>query len=92
MPELPTIAESGLPGYNASGWYGLFAPAATPRPIVSRLNADAVKALRMPDVVRTLSSQGAEPVASSSDEFRAFVAAEIDKWAKLVKLTGMKPD
>ena len=92
MPELPTIAESGLPGYNASGWYGLFAPAATPRPIVSRLNAEAVKALRLPDVVRTLSSQGAEPVGGSPEEFRAFVAAEIDKWAKLVKLTGMKPD
>src|SRR5687768_13038121 len=92
MPELPTIAESGLPGYNASGWYGLFAPSATPRPIVSRLHAEAAKALRMPDVVRTLSSQGAEPVGGSPDEFRAFVAAEIDKWAKLVKLTGMKPD
>jgi tripartite-type tricarboxylate transporter receptor subunit TctC len=92
MPELPTISESGLPGYNASGWYGLFAPAATPKPVVARLSQEAVKALRMPDVVRTLSSQGAEPVANTPDEFGAFVKAEITKWAKVVKLANMKAD
>lgn len=92
MPELPTISESGLPGYNASGWYGLFVPAATPRAVISRLHAEAVKALRLPDVVRTLSSQGAEPVGSSPEEFGAFVRAEIDKWANLVKLAKMKTD
>ena len=92
MPELPTIAESGLAGYNASGWYGLFVPAATPKAIVSRLNQEAVKALRMPDVVATLSSQGAEPVGNSPDEFRAFVRAEIEKWANLVKVAKMKTD
>ena len=91
MPDLPTIGES-LPGYNASGWYGLFAPAATPKPIISRLHAEAVKALRMPDVVRTLSSQGAEPVGGSPEEFRAFVKSEIDKWANLVKVARMKTD
>jgi len=92
MPELPTIGESGLPGYNASGWYGFFAPAATPKPIVSRLNAEAVKALRMPEVVRTLSSQGAEPVGGSLEEFGAFVKSEIAKWANLVKVAKMKAD
>jgi tripartite-type tricarboxylate transporter receptor subunit TctC len=91
MPDLPTIGES-LPGYSASGWYGLFAPAATPKPIISRLHAEAVKALRMPDVVRTLSSQGAEPVGNSPEEFRAFVKSEIDKWANLVKVARMKTD
>ena len=92
MPELPTIAESGLPGYNASGWYGLFVPSATPRAIVTRLNQEAVKALRMPDVVKTLSSQGAEPVGNSPEEFAAFVRSEIEKWANLVKVARMKMD
>jgi tripartite-type tricarboxylate transporter receptor subunit TctC len=92
MPELPTISESGLPGYDASGWYGLFVPAATPKPIVARLNQEAVKALRMPDVVRTLSSQGAEPVGNTPEEFGAFVKAEIEKWANLVKTAKMKVD
>jgi tripartite-type tricarboxylate transporter receptor subunit TctC len=91
MPELPTIAET-LPGYNASGWYGLFVPAATPKPIVARLNQEAVKALRMPDVVKTLSSQGAEPVGNSPEEFGAFVKSEIEKWANLVKVAKMKLD
>jgi len=91
LPELPAIAET-LPGYEASGWYGLVAPAATPKEIVARLNAEAVKALRSPDVVERLSNQGAEPVGSSAPEFSAFIRAEIDKWAALVKATGMKPD
>jgi tripartite-type tricarboxylate transporter receptor subunit TctC len=92
MPELPTISESGLPGYDASGWYGLFVPAATPKPIVTRLNQEAVKALRVPEVVRTLSSQGAEPIASTPEQFGAFVKSEIDKWANLVKVAHMKMD
>ena len=92
MPELPTIAESGLPGYDASGWYGLFVPAATPKAVVTRLNQEAVKALRLPEVVKTLSSQGAEPVASTPEEFGAFVRSEIDKWANLVKVAKMKMD
>jgi len=91
MPALPTIAET-LPGYDASGWYGLFAPAATPKAIVARLSAESIKALRMPDVIERLSSQGAEPVASSAEEFGAFVRREIDKWAQLVKAAHMKAD
>jgi tripartite-type tricarboxylate transporter receptor subunit TctC len=91
MPELPTIGES-LPGYNASGWYGLFAPAAAPKPVVTRVNTEAVKALRLPDVVRALSSQGAEPVGNSPEEFGAFVKSEIQKWANLVRVAKMKSD
>jgi len=91
MPELPTIAET-LPGYNASGWYGLFVPAATPKAIVTRLNTEAVKVLRMPDVIERLSSQGAEPVGSTPEEFAAFVRSEIDKWAHLVQTAHMKVD
>jgi tripartite-type tricarboxylate transporter receptor subunit TctC len=92
MPELPTIGESGLPGYNASGWYGLFAPAATPKTAIARLNTEAIKALRLPDVVRALSSQGAEPVGNSAEEFSAFVKSEIEKWANLVRVAKMKTD
>ena len=91
-PELPTIAEGGLPGYNASGWYGLLAPAATPKEIVSRLNSEVVRILRMPDIVERLSSQGAEPVGNTPEQFRAFIRSEIDKWAKLVKAANMKVD
>ena len=90
LPDLPTIAEAGLPGYNASGWYGLLAPAATPRAIITRLHADAAKALRMPDVVERLSSQGAEPVGNTPEEFTSFIRSEIDKWANLVKVANMK--
>jgi tripartite-type tricarboxylate transporter receptor subunit TctC len=92
MPELPTVSESGLPGYDASGWYGLLAPAATAKTVIARVNAEAVKALRMPDVVRTLSSQGAEPVGSTPEEFASFIRSEIDKWARLVKAAKMKSD
>jgi tripartite-type tricarboxylate transporter receptor subunit TctC len=91
LPDLPTIGET-LPGYSASGWYGLFVPAATPKAIVDRLNTVTVAALRAPDVVDKLSSQGAEPVGGSADEFTAFVRSEIDKWANLVKVAKMRTD
>jgi tripartite-type tricarboxylate transporter receptor subunit TctC len=91
LPELPTIAET-LPGYNASGWYGLFVPAATPKAIVARLNTEAVKVLHMPDVIARLSSQGAEPVGGTPEEFSSFVRSEIDKWAHLVQTAHMKVD
>lgn len=89
LPDLPTVGET-LPGYSASGWYGLLAPAGTPKPVITRLHAEAVKALRAPDVVDKLSSQGAEPVASSPEEFAAFIRSETDKWANLVKVANMR--
>jgi tripartite-type tricarboxylate transporter receptor subunit TctC len=91
MPELPAIAET-LPGYGASGWYGLLAPAGTPREIVSRLNAEAVRALRAPEVAEKLSGQGAEPAPGTPEEFAGFIRSEIDKWAKVVKAANMKPE
>jgi tripartite-type tricarboxylate transporter receptor subunit TctC len=91
LPELPTIGET-LRGYSASGWYGLVAPAATPRDALAKLNAAAVKALRAPDVVERLSSQGAVPVGSSPDEWSAFIRSEIEKWSKVVRAAKMKPD
>ncbi|MGH8619229.1 MAG: Bug family tripartite tricarboxylate transporter substrate binding protein [Burkholderiales bacterium] len=91
MPELPTIAET-LPGYDASGWYGLVAPAATPKDIVAKLNTEVVRILRLPDVAERLAGQGAEPVGNSAEEFTAFIRSEIDKWAKLVKAANMKAE
>jgi len=91
LPELPSIAET-LPGFGASGWYGLLAPAATPRDILSRLNTEAVRALRAPEVADKLSSQGAEPMPGSPEDFAAFIRSEIDKWAKVVKAANMKAD
>jgi tripartite-type tricarboxylate transporter receptor subunit TctC len=91
LPDLPTIGET-LPGYSASGWYGLVAPAATPRDALAKLNAAAVRALRAPDVAERLSSQGAEPVGGSAEEWGAFIRSEIEKWGKVVKAARMKPD
>ena len=92
MPDLPTIAEGGLPGYNASGWYGFVLPAAVPKEIVSRLANDFNRILRMPDVVERLSGQGAEPVINTPEQFTAFIRSEIDKWTRLVKTANMKAD
>ena len=91
LPELPTIAEP-LPGYNASGWYGLLAPAATPKPIIARLHVEAANALHSPDIVAKLASQGAEPVGNTPEEFTAFIRSEISKWANLVKAAKMRTD
>jgi tripartite-type tricarboxylate transporter receptor subunit TctC len=92
LPELPTVAESGIPGYEVSAWFGIFAPAGAPQPVVQRLNAELVKALRQPDLRQRLASQGAEPLTSTADEFAAYLRSEIDKWAKVVKASGMKVD
>jgi len=92
MPELPTIAEAALPGYSASGWYGLVAPAATPKDVVARVSAEVARILRAPEIMERLSGQGAEPVGSSPAEFGAFMRAEIEKWAGLVKAAGMKAE
>ena len=91
LPDLPTIAET-LPGYNASGWYGLLAPAATPKPIIARLHVEAANALHSPDIVAKLASQGAEPVGNTPEEFTAFIRSEISKWANLVKAAKMRTD
>jgi tripartite-type tricarboxylate transporter receptor subunit TctC len=91
FPDLPTVAET-LPGYSASGWYGLLAPAGTPQPIIAKLNAEAVKALQSPDVAGKLSSQGAEPAGGTPAEFTAFIRSEISKWAGVVKAANMRVD
>jgi tripartite-type tricarboxylate transporter receptor subunit TctC len=91
-PELPTIAESGLAGFDISTWFGLFVPAGTPRPVVDRLHAEFTKALAAPDVREKMLNLGAEPVGSTPEQFAAYVKAEAAKYAKLVKASGAKVD
>ena len=91
-PEVPTIAESGVPGYDHGPWNGMLAPARTPKPVIARLNAEAARIVHAPEVKNVLSHEGAEPVGNSSDEFAAIIKAETAKWAKVIKATGMKAD
>jgi tripartite-type tricarboxylate transporter receptor subunit TctC len=91
-PDVPTLAESGLAGYEVGSWQGAFAPAGTPPEIVKRLNAEMVKIINMPDVKEKLVGLGAEPVANTSEEFGALVKAEIVKWADVVKKSGARVD
>lgn len=90
--DIPTIAEAGVPGYEAVQWYGLLAPAATPRDIVTKLHGGMAKALQNPEVRQRLLNDGAEPVGGSPDEFAAYLRAETAKWAKVVQAAGIKPE
>ena len=90
MPELPTIAESGVPGFDVASWIGVAAPAKTPKDIVYKLNAEIVKILHMPDVRQRFFELGAEPVGNTPEEFAAYIQAEIVKWSKVVKDSGAR--
>lgn len=90
LPDMPTISESGLPGYDVTGWYALFAPANTPADIVRRVHAETVRALNTPDSKEKLALTGNEPVASSPAEFAQFLRTEIDKWAAVIKSSGIQ--
>lgn len=91
-PDLPTVAESGAPGYEAIGWSGLLAPAGTPRPIIDKINAEVRRILRMPDIQARLSSDGSLFGDNTPDAFGAFIKAEIAKWGKVVKASGATAD
>ena len=91
-PELPTVAELGFAGFEVIGWFGWLAPARMPNEIVARLNSDIVKVLRSTETQDRLITLGCEPVGNSSHEFAAFVSAERDKWAKVIKQAGIKLD
>lgn len=88
LPDVPTIAEAGVPGYEATSWFGLLAPAKTPAPVVAKLNAAILKALADPDVKNKLLEQGAEPAGETPAQFAAFIASETVKWGKIVKQSG----
>jgi tripartite-type tricarboxylate transporter receptor subunit TctC len=92
LPDVPTIAESGLPGFEATGWYGLLAPGATPRAIVERLNTEIVRILRLPEISERLRREAFEIPADTPDAFAAVIRAELAKWAPIVKETGLRPD
>jgi tripartite-type tricarboxylate transporter receptor subunit TctC len=92
MPELPTIAEGGVREYDFSTWYGLLAPAGTPRATVTRLSDEAAKILEEPDTRERFAGDGIEPLKSSPDEFAAFLARDIERWSKVVKATGLHAD
>ncbi len=92
FPQLPTIAESGVPGYDATQWYGVLAPAGTPRDIVMKLNAEMKKALALPDVREKLAADGTVPVGNTPEEFGAHIKAEIARWAPVVKASGATPE
>jgi tripartite-type tricarboxylate transporter receptor subunit TctC len=92
LPDVPTINESGAPGYDANQWYGVLTPAATPRDIVAKLHADIVKVMARADVKERLAADGAEPVANTPEQFAAHIKSEIARWAPVVKASGAKPD
>jgi tripartite-type tricarboxylate transporter receptor subunit TctC len=92
LPEVPTVAEAGLPGYDSTQWYGVLAPAGTPREIVARLHGEIARALRDAEVGKRLAADGAEPVGSSPEEFAAFIKSESEKWSRVAKAAGIQPE
>ena len=92
VPEVPTIAESGYPGFEASAWYGVLAPAGTPKAVVTRLNTEILRALKIPEVKDRLENVGFEIVGGTPEAFGAYMKSEIAKWAKVVKASASRPN
>ena len=88
--ELPTFAETGLPGFEAIGWHGILAPTGTPREIVMRLNTEVVNVLRNPDIRTRFADQGAEPVGNTPEQFSDFLKSDLAKWARVIKAAGVR--
>jgi tripartite-type tricarboxylate transporter receptor subunit TctC len=89
FPDLPAIAET-VPGYEVINWFGIFAPAATPQPVVARVNATLDEALRLPDLVKLLNARGADPVGGTPEAFARVVKSDFAKWGKVVKESGAR--
>ena len=92
MPEVPTIAEAAMPGFEVLGWNGMLAPAGTPKPVIDTLNTAVVRVLRMPDIVKQLADQGVDVVGNTPDEFAAIISADIAKWREIIVAAGIKLD
>ena len=92
MPDIPTIAESGLPGYEAIAWNGFVAPAATPTEIIIRLNTEIVAILKMPDVKERLATEGSIALGNSPEEFASFIKAETLKWGQVIRASGARAE
>ena len=90
LPDVPTVAEAGVPGYESTIWLGLMAPAGTPKPIIDKLNTTIAEIMRRPDIQKSWAAQGAEPQFMTPEEFDAFLRKDIDKWAYVVKISGAK--
>ena len=92
FPELPTIAETGVPGFHAVGWFGVFSTGKTPQPVIDKLNAALVAIMKEPDMRERLIAQGAEPLGGSADDLRKYLAGEISKWGRVIREAGIKAD
>ena len=92
LPDVPTIAEAGVPGYEATSWFGMFAPAGTPKPVLDKLHAALIKVLNQADVKKKIAEQGGDVVAETPAQFAAFIQAESVKWGKVVKESGATAD
>jgi tripartite-type tricarboxylate transporter receptor subunit TctC len=92
LPAVPTVSESGLPGFDVTSWYGIFAPAALPKNLVAKINNDVAAILDAPDMKQRLDQLGADPAPMSPEEYAKFVRAEVEKWAKVVRASGAKVD
>jgi tripartite-type tricarboxylate transporter receptor subunit TctC len=92
LPDTPTFAESGLPGFDTYEWYGVFAPGKLPKDVLAKLSREIARVIKLPDMSEKLSAQGAIPVGNTSDEFAAFVKREMNTWGKVAQQVGLKPD
>jgi tripartite-type tricarboxylate transporter receptor subunit TctC len=92
LPDIPTVAETGLPGYEAVSWFGFMAPTGTPKEVIARLHKEIVAILNQPEVRERFARDGADVVAGSPEEFGAYIRSEAVKWAKVVKAAAIKPE
>jgi tripartite-type tricarboxylate transporter receptor subunit TctC len=92
LPDVPAISQAGVPGYESTQWFGILVPAGTPRPVIDRLHQEITRAIRAPEMKDKLTSEGLEVVASAPAEFASHIKAETEKWAKVIKTMGIKPE
>jgi tripartite-type tricarboxylate transporter receptor subunit TctC len=92
VPDLPTVAEAGVPGFEANNWYGVVVPAKTPKPIIDRLHKEFTAVLNLPEIREVLFRQGLDVAATTPQAFGAYIKSETSKWAKVIKASGAKPE